>query len=200
MRLLKRFLPLPVVSVVAAVVLAACGSSGGGGLYGGGNTTTPATPATASRLSKATVTTSQIGGVGRVLVDASGLPLYVNEQDGKDMSTCDGSCAQIWVPATVSNGSATSAPAGVALGVATRADGSKQLTLNGKPLYTFKFDQAGQVSGNGFHDAFNGRAFTWHVALASGSAKSTTQSTAGTGGGSTGRTGMGMSSSTIRGY
>lgn len=200
MRLLKRYIPLAVIAVVALLVLAACGSSAGGGLYGGGNASTPATPATASRSSKAAVTTNQIGGVGTVLVDASGLPLYMNEQDGKDMSTCDGSCAQIWVPATASDGSATNAPAGVALGVATRADGSKQLTLNGKPLYTFKFDQPGQVSGNDFHDAFNGRAFTWHVALASGTAKSATQTSTGTGAQTGTGTGMGMSNSTIRGY
>jgi hypothetical protein len=44
-----------------------------------------------------------------------------------------------------------------------------QVTYNGKPLYTFSQDQPGQVTGDGFQDAFNGQQFTWHVVTASNS-------------------------------
>jgi hypothetical protein len=38
-----------------------------------------------------------------------------------------------------------------------------QATYNGMPLYSFTQDQAGQVTGDGFKDAFGGQQFTWHV-------------------------------------
>jgi hypothetical protein len=38
-----------------------------------------------------------------------------------------------------------------------------QATYNGAPLYTFTQDQPGEVTGDGFKDAFGGQSFTWHV-------------------------------------
>jgi Secreted repeat of unknown function len=57
-----------------------------------------------------------------------------------------------------------------------RPDGSRQLTYNGKPLYTFRLDDApGQAHGNNFTDQFGGQTFRWHAATASGSTPAPSQ-------------------------
>jgi Secreted repeat of unknown function len=48
--------------------------------------------------------------------------------------------------------------------VITRPDGTKQVTDDGKPLYTFTEDSKGEVTGNDFSDDFGGQEFTWHAA------------------------------------
>jgi hypothetical protein len=58
-----------------------------------------------------------------------------------------------------------------------------QVTYNGQPLYSFTQDQAGQVTGDGFKDAFGGQQFTWHVVTV-GNSGSTSGGTAGGSGGS----------------
>ena len=43
----------------------------------------------------------------------------------------------------------------------------RQLTYNGRPLYTFRLDDApGQAHGHNFTDSFGGQTFTWHAATA----------------------------------
>jgi predicted lipoprotein with Yx(FWY)xxD motif len=54
------------------------------------------------------------------------------------------------------------------LGVVTRPDGSKQVTIAGRPLYTFTQEGPDQVTGNGLADAFAGQSFTWHAVLQGG--------------------------------
>jgi predicted lipoprotein with Yx(FWY)xxD motif len=109
-----------------------------------------------------------------VLVDAKGKALYVSdeEQGGKVLCT-SGACGAIWTPLTVSSKSDldASAPLAKKLGTVARPDGSTQVTLQGRPLYTFSFDHsAGEVNGDGTQDSFDGTDFTWHVATPSGQA------------------------------
>jgi hypothetical protein len=58
------------------------------------------------------------------------------------------------------------------LGSVQRPDnGQSQLTYNGKPLYTFRLDNApGQAHGNNFTDSFGGQTFLWHAETAGGTA------------------------------
>ena len=76
---------------------------------------------------------------------------------------CTGACLSFWQPLTV-----TGTPTGTSLhgklGVLRRPDGRRQVTFNGKLLYSFKLDKPGKVTGDGFKDAFGGQSFTWHVA------------------------------------
>ena len=58
--------------------------------------------------------------------------------------------------------SAAIAPGGD-FGTVKRPDGGNQVTYNGKLLYSFAEDKPGEVTGNGFQDAFGGQQFTWHV-------------------------------------
>jgi len=97
--------------------------------------------------------------VGRVLASSRGLTLYFYGEDkpGSGTSACTGACATAWPPLAAP----VKAPSGVRLpgklGVITRPNGVKQVTLNGHPLYFYAGDKApGQAAGNGIEGA-------WHV-------------------------------------
>ena len=92
---------------------------------------------------------------GKTLVDAKGRTLYTFDKDSGGKSVCNGGCAVNWPP--VSACADDTAAGGYA--VITRADGSRQWTYQGKPLYTYANDtKPGDIKGDGF---LNG---TWHVA------------------------------------
>jgi predicted lipoprotein with Yx(FWY)xxD motif len=158
--MLKRF-GIATAGAAAFVLLAACGSSA---YNSGSQGSTPAAGAAG------TVAVKQVAGVGNVLVDSNGLALYSPDQEASGKVLCTGSCVAFWMPLAAG----TTAPAPVSgvgmLGTTTRPDGTKQVTVDGKPLYTFAEDSPGNVKGNGFSDAFGGQHFTWHAILASGTA------------------------------
>ena len=67
-------------------------------------------------------------------------------------------------------------------------DGDQQVTLDGKPLYTFAQDGTGEATGDGVTDSFGGTSFTWTVASAgsasgAAAAQTTTSSSSSSGGG-----------------
>jgi predicted lipoprotein with Yx(FWY)xxD motif len=119
--------------------------------------------AATTRVSAATVSVKTIGGAGKVLVDAKGHALYMNDQERRGMVLCTGACLSFWKPLTISGTPKGNSLPGK-LAVAKRPDGSKQVTYNGKLLYSFALDKPGRVTGDGFKDAFSGQKFSWHVA------------------------------------
>jgi predicted lipoprotein with Yx(FWY)xxD motif len=165
---MKRLIA-PATAIAAALLLAACGGGGGGG------GSSSAAPATGDAVS-----TSEISGVGRVLVDESGKPIYTSDQEESGKIVCATSaCTTFWKPVEAGKQMPGAGPDTGELGVVKRPDGTRQLTTNGRPLYTFAEDSPGKSTGDGFTDDFDGRHFTWHVVLAGG--KTTT---GGSGGGS----------------
>jgi predicted lipoprotein with Yx(FWY)xxD motif len=147
------------------VLIAACGS-------GATDTGTPA--------SSTAVAVKHVDGVGNVLVDASGQALYTPDQEADGMIRCVGQCVSFWHPLDAgSNPMAASGAGKVAL--ITRPDKTQQVTVNGKPAYSFSEDAPGKVTGDGFKDSFGGQKFTWHVLLAGGG-KSDASSSSGGGG------------------
>jgi hypothetical protein len=66
--------------------------------------------------------------------------------------------------------------------VTKRPDGTSQVTVSGRPLYTFAEDSAGTAHGNGVADDFDGHHFTWHVVMADGTVASGGSAPATTGG------------------
>jgi predicted lipoprotein with Yx(FWY)xxD motif len=89
--------------------------------------------------------------LGKVLTDAAGRTLYGFAADTKGHSNCSGSCSVYWPP--VSAGSVHAANGVTAkLGTITRNDGTKQLTVNGWPVYTYVGDKApGDTKGQGLN-------------------------------------------------
>jgi predicted lipoprotein with Yx(FWY)xxD motif len=147
---------------VALLVATGCSSSGGGskntGQASAGNANT-------------TVQVRNAGSSGKVLTDGNGRALYASDQEASGKLVCTTSdCTAIWTPLLVADGKPTGPSSITAmLGTIARADGRIQVTLDGRPLYTFTFDHsAGQVSGNGTKDSFNGTNFVWHVATPAG--------------------------------
>jgi predicted lipoprotein with Yx(FWY)xxD motif len=116
------------------------------------------------------ISTRSLPGIGNVLVDRSGKTAYSPQQEAHGKILCTGSCLSFWFPVPVSPGTTLRGASGLTgvLGTIHRPDdGLTQLTYNGKPLYTFRLDQApGQVHGNNFSDQFGSASFTWHTVTA----------------------------------
>jgi predicted lipoprotein with Yx(FWY)xxD motif len=89
--------------------------------------------------------------LGKILVNSAGRTLYLFKKDAHGKSACSGECAKFWPPLRTSGrptaGSGVSASK---LGTIKRSDGTRQVTYNGHPLYTFQQDTApGQTHGQG---------------------------------------------------
>jgi predicted lipoprotein with Yx(FWY)xxD motif len=162
---------------VLAIGLAACGSNSSSSDQG-----------TSAGTGGGTVATSTVSGMGDVLVDSSGSTLYTNNLDRRTKIACTGQCLTEWVPlAAPARGEPSSGSTGANLGTVKRPDGSSQVTLEGKPLYTFVEDGPGEATGDGFSDSFGGTSFVWTAARAGGNSSgsappaTTTQSSGGGG-------------------
>jgi predicted lipoprotein with Yx(FWY)xxD motif len=149
--------------VVVGVVLAAT-LGGGGGSSSSGSTATPPAP-----RGDAVVSVSQIDDVGSVLVDREGQALYAADEEANGMVLCTAECTSFWAPLTVTGGVPSSDGLPGELGLVTRPDGAGQVTYDGRLLYSFSLDDAGEVTGDGFADAFGGQQLTWHVVHSDGS-------------------------------
>jgi len=92
------------------------------------------------------IKTGTVGGV-TVLTNAKGLTVYMFAADSPGKSNCYSSCAAYWPPVTGSPSHAAGIPGTFA--TTTRTDGTKQVTWNGHPLYTYVADGGpGQAKGN----------------------------------------------------
>jgi predicted lipoprotein with Yx(FWY)xxD motif len=139
-------------AIVAALALAACG----GGDDGSDST------ASASSNGGETVAVEEIGDAGSVLVDSTGQALYTSDQEASGKVLCTDGCESFWAPLAIDRGRPEGSVPGE-LGVVERPDGTRQVTHDGTPLYTFTEEGSGEVTGDGFADAFDGREFTWNV-------------------------------------
>ena len=152
--------------VVLALVAAACGHSGSS------SSTSNSTQSSGSSMVK----TASASGVGTVLVNGSGMTLYMLSADKGGKVTCASTpCTGVWPPLLVS--SAPTAGSGITasmLGTARTPSGKSQATYNNWPLYTYSGDSSpGQANGQGIQ-SFGG---VWHPLAASG------QPVSGSGGG-----------------
>ena len=130
-------------------------------------TTSPITPTSPTKnptapqpASAHVITLNNSGGgiFGAYLSAANGMTLYQYTKDANNVSNCTGACATAWPPYTVSAAVATSLTAdpGITgkIGTIARANGSRQVTYRGLPLYFFAQDaKPGDKKGeavNGF--------------------------------------------------
>jgi predicted lipoprotein with Yx(FWY)xxD motif len=90
-------------------------------------------------------------GLGKVIVNGRGHTLYLFEKDRRRKSACSGACAAYWPPLlTHGRPIATGGARRSLLGTIKRANGSRQVTYAGHPLYTFVQDRKrGQTRGEG---------------------------------------------------
>jgi predicted lipoprotein with Yx(FWY)xxD motif len=172
---------VPGMAIAAALAVGACGGGGGGA----GSNASSAAPARSSDA----VSVERLANVGRVLVDPMGMPVYASDLEKSGKILCTGGCNAFWKPVTASAGKPTVGAGTGKVGVVMRPDGIRQLTANGRPLYTFTEDSPRRATGDGFTDDFDGRHFTWHVVhsggtttSAGGGASSTATGSSGVGG------------------
>jgi predicted lipoprotein with Yx(FWY)xxD motif len=161
-----------VLGLLGAFLIAGCGagSSAGSGSSSTAKATTTvpaAEPPPNAEEGTVFVSLGSAAGLGQVLVDSEGHTLYAFSGDGEGTPTCEGACAKAWPPLLVEQGEPEpSNGAGASrLGTVKRADGTRQVTYAGHPLYSFSGDRSpGQANGNG-STAFGG---TWEALKGSG--------------------------------
>ena len=156
---MTRPLPFAVLALASALVLAACGSS---------SSTSSTTSTATSSPRPASIVGTKTSSLGTFLVDSKGRALYLWDADHSSKSTCSGACAQAWPPLTTTGTpKASGAVKASLLGTTKRADGSREVTYAGHPLYYFAGDtQAGQTTGQGS----NGFGAPWWVVTPAGKA------------------------------
>jgi len=165
-----------VVVAGLAFLLGIAGCGGGSSSTSAGSTatetTTTALPPVAEPPPNAEegtvyVSLASASGLGLVLADSEGHTLYAFSKDSPKASACEGACAKAWPPLLVEKGEPepSNGASAARLGTITRADGSRQVTYAGHPLYSYSGDkQPGAATGNG-STAFGG---TWTPLKGSG--------------------------------
>ena len=94
-------------------------------------------PAGAGTPAKVSLTVAS-SDYGRIVFDGRGFVLYAFTADRRGRSNCSGACAKAWPPYVV-KGAVRAGPGTKQrlLGTIRRADGSRQLTYAGRPLYYY---------------------------------------------------------------
>ena len=145
-----------------AVSLTACGSTqtppGGEATPGG----LRAKPADLGNANMYFIANSE--QMGWFVTDAEGLPLYRFDKDvpKPSKSNCEGECLNAWKPVLADKTPMATGVDPISMGVLTRPDGTKQLTIAGYPQYTYAEDKAaGDMKGQG-------KGGTWWVTAPNG--------------------------------
>jgi predicted lipoprotein with Yx(FWY)xxD motif len=113
----------------------------------------------AAQSTKSVVKEAHSKSLGSTVLTANnGLTLYTLSAEKNGKFICKGSCLKDWFPLVVAAGVKPTGP--VALGTVKRPDGRRQVTFEGRPLYTFDGDsKKGDAKGEGIKDVG-----TWHAA------------------------------------
>jgi predicted lipoprotein with Yx(FWY)xxD motif len=134
-----------------ALAAAACSSSGASSSAPAGSSTAPAASTGGSAASSSALLKVEKTSLGSILADGKGDTIYGFAIDTPNHSACSGVCAQYWppVPAPATLPSSIPGVSGT-LGSLTRSDGTRQLTVDKLPVYTYKGDSApGMANGQG---------------------------------------------------
>lgn len=95
---------------------------------------------------------SSSSSLGTIVVDGKGMTAYVFDKDtpGSGKSACTGGCAGEWSAITSSSDEPKVDAVTGKVGTIAGADGAKQVTLEGMPLYTYADDSTvGDIEGQG---------------------------------------------------
>ncbi|GIF35984.1 hypothetical protein [Actinoplanes xinjiangensis] len=109
------------------------------------------TPEISDEVATNELNAAKVPRMGTTVQDENGFVLYRfdKDEDSPAKSNCNGDCAKIWPPVISNDGEPKLKGVDESLvGTVTRADGTKQLTLKGWPLYRYIGDKkAGQWKG-----------------------------------------------------
>ncbi|AXB46740.1 hypothetical protein [Amycolatopsis albispora] len=149
----KRIVLSATTAVLGMAVLGACGqgTAPGGAAAPAAAEQAVVAPAAQQAAPAVKLTATEVDGLGQVLTEQGGKTLYRFDKDtaSPPKSNCEGDCAKAWPPLLA--GDAAPELSGVdasVVGEVTRADGTKQVTVKGWPVYTYAKDTAaGEVKG-----------------------------------------------------
>jgi predicted lipoprotein with Yx(FWY)xxD motif len=138
-------------ALLAVTALAGCGSDANAPA-----SSTSSSPSSASSSSSSSAAGPDLAvaktSLGQVVVNGSQMTVSVFTKDkpGSGKSSCSGQCLAAWPPVTTTADTPTVDGVTGTVGTITGSDGSKQVTLNGSPLYLFAKDsKPGDVTGQG---------------------------------------------------
>lgn len=147
------------LSVLAmAVTLAGCG---GNPASTSPTTGTPPASATAPAPGVSTTAAADVelktatSAAGPIVVDKDGRSIYFFSEDVKDSPTsaCKDACAKVWPAVTTSSDAPAVEGVTGTIGTISTADGLKQITINGMPVYYYAKDvKAGDILGQGVNN------------------------------------------------
>jgi predicted lipoprotein with Yx(FWY)xxD motif len=157
---MKNELRISFSVLAVAAALAGCGGNPGST---GHTTGAPAASATAPAPGVSTTAAAGVelktatSAAGPIVVDKDGKSVYFFTKDVKDSPTsaCKDACAAAWPAVTTS--SDVPAVEGIAgtVGTITTAGGTKQITINGMPIYYYAKDaKAGDILGEGINNVW----------------------------------------------
>jgi predicted lipoprotein with Yx(FWY)xxD motif len=133
-------------AVGLAVAVAACGSDD--------STSTAGTDSSSSTTAQAPAATGTVVNVadsdlGEILA-SGGKTLYTYAPDEAGTPSCTDKCATTWPPLLAPDGASADGLDGSLVATVARPDGTKQVTVDGWPVYTYSKDTtAGDVNGQG---------------------------------------------------
>ena len=153
----SRFLVALAGTAMAVVALSGCSASGTP------SASTPTTSASATPAAMAAAATAT-NTLGKIVVDGKGMTAYAFDVDvaNSGKSACLAACAALWPAITTTTTTPTVTGITGTVSSITGTDGSKQITINGMPIYTFSKDTApNDVKGQGFKGV-------WHALTPAG--------------------------------
>jgi predicted lipoprotein with Yx(FWY)xxD motif len=158
----RRTILFSITALVAAATLTACGSSGDDSTAGS-DASTPASESSSSATEMPSETAGSTDlataetSLGTVVVDGKGMTAYyfLKDTKGSGTSACSGDCAAAWPAITTENATPTVTGVTGEVGTITGTDGKLQVTIDGRPIYTFAQDKApGDVNGQGLNSVW----------------------------------------------
>jgi predicted lipoprotein with Yx(FWY)xxD motif len=155
---MNKQLSVGLAVLALAASLTACGGGSGTSPTTAAPATTTATPATTASESATSSDSATVdlktasSSAGNIVVDGKGMSVYYFTKDVKDSgkSNCTGDCLVKWPPVITTNDTPKVEGVTGKVGTITTADGKKQVTVDGMPVYLWEKDKApGDVTGQG---------------------------------------------------
>jgi predicted lipoprotein with Yx(FWY)xxD motif len=89
--------------------------------------------------------------LGTTVIDAVGYTVYFSDKDSlkPPKSTCDATCTQTWKPVAYADPVVVEGLDQSLIGKVARDDGTEQVTIAGRPVYTKVGEQTGSIASNG---------------------------------------------------
>ena len=121
------------------------------GCSSGNSSVTPASSSENPSTSNAELKAAD-SALGPIVVDQKGRTAYYFTKDtaNSGKSACAGPCLQAWPPITTTSGTPSVDGISGKVGTIALTDGTKQITINGMPIYLFAKDTGpGDLKGQG---------------------------------------------------